>query len=592
MFETLPSPKYRDDIDGLRAIAVIAVIVFHYGHLPFGYLGVDIFFVISGFLITGIIHRESREGRFSIVNFYLRRIRRILPLVSVTCIVALGLGALCMLPDDLENLSQSVIATNFFGNNVLQAWTTKNYWDIANEYKPLMHTWTLAIEEQFYFVYPLIFVVLGRKRIGWLPYIVGALAAASLALFLIDFPAFQKFYFLQFRFYELAAGGILALLLQGRIVRHGFAAPLLVVLIGLLVLPAGLFPFDDLRLILTVVVATLVLGTANTSAALVGRALTHPVVAYIGKISFSLYMWHQVVLAFARYAVFQELTPTVLAGLTVLIFAVSALTYTFVENPFRNKKRVSTPIVLAAVAAAFVATTAVSLQIYRNAGVIRDVPELGIVRTDAQRGMHAKYNARVGQFDRPFSDSQRPIKVLVVGDSFARDWANVLLESSIAPDIEISYARVKADAKIIERSVHADVVFASTAGGRPIDLTGVEPAKVWWVGPKNFGNSSGYFYNRRGESYCQQRTEMEHGIAELDQHLQQSYPLRYINLIEAVIDEQGTVPVFTEDCKFISQDTRHFTSFGAAYFSQLLEEQIRTIIESCRSDQSQAPAGP
>ena len=162
----ISSRGYRKDIDGLRALAVLPVIIFHLGYMPNGYLGVDVFFVISGFLITGIIYREVLENRFSILNFYLRRTRRIIPLVSFICVFSLLIGCFFMLPDDLENLAQSVIATNFFSNNILPVITTKNYWDILNEFKPLMHTWSLGVEEQYYLFYPLIFVFLAKKGLN------------------------------------------------------------------------------------------------------------------------------------------------------------------------------------------------------------------------------------------------------------------------------------------------------------------------------------------------------------------------------------------------------------------------------------------
>jgi peptidoglycan/LPS O-acetylase OafA/YrhL len=123
---------YRHDIDGLRTIAVLSVIIFHFGYLPYGYLGVDIFFVISGYLITKIIDTETRSNKFSIKQFYLRRIRRILPLVLVITIIAIAIGFFVMLPDDFENLVQSIVATNLFSNNILQFITTGNYWDVVN----------------------------------------------------------------------------------------------------------------------------------------------------------------------------------------------------------------------------------------------------------------------------------------------------------------------------------------------------------------------------------------------------------------------------------------------------------------------------
>ena len=128
--------KYRNDIDGLRAYAVIAVIIFHLGFLPNGYLGVDVFFVISGFLITSIIYKELTNNSFSIWKFYERRIRRIIPLLLFITTTAFGFGLILMLPDDLENLAQSVVASNFSANNILMLITSADYWATKNEYKP------------------------------------------------------------------------------------------------------------------------------------------------------------------------------------------------------------------------------------------------------------------------------------------------------------------------------------------------------------------------------------------------------------------------------------------------------------------------
>ena len=161
---------YRKDIDGLRAIAIIPVILFHLGYLANGYLGVDVFFVISGYLITGLVYNEVEENKFSILKFYERRIRRIFPLVLFTTAIAFILGLIFMLPDDLENLCQSVFASNFSANNILMKITSADYWAVKNDYKPLMHTWSLGIEEQFYMLYPLIFFFLkGDKKTFILP---------------------------------------------------------------------------------------------------------------------------------------------------------------------------------------------------------------------------------------------------------------------------------------------------------------------------------------------------------------------------------------------------------------------------------------
>ena len=151
---------YRAEIDGLRAVAVFPVIFFHAGFELFsgGFVGVDVFFVISGYLITSIIIKEKEEGTFKLVNFYERRIRRILPALYVVSICCIPFAWKFMLPDPLENFGQSLIATSLFSNNILLT-LTSGYWDLAVEFKPLIHTWTLAVEEQYYFIFPLFLLI-------------------------------------------------------------------------------------------------------------------------------------------------------------------------------------------------------------------------------------------------------------------------------------------------------------------------------------------------------------------------------------------------------------------------------------------------
>ncbi len=210
------SKTYRTDIDGFRAIAVISVILFHLGYLSNGYLGVDVFFVISGYLITGIVYNEVNENSFSVLKFYERRIRRIIPLVLFTTLISFILGLIFMIPEDLENLSQSVFASNFSANNILMKITSEDYWAVKNNYKPLMHTWSLGIEEQFYVLYPLIFFFLkGELKRFILPLLL-LLTALSLILFFMSNNISAKFYFLQYRFFELSIGGICAIYFNKR----------------------------------------------------------------------------------------------------------------------------------------------------------------------------------------------------------------------------------------------------------------------------------------------------------------------------------------------------------------------------------------
>jgi len=572
--------EYRNDIDGLRAISVIAVILFHFGYLPRGYLGVDVFFVISGYLITGIIWRELDGDNFSIVNFYVRRIRRILPLTTAAVIVALLIGLVVMLPDDLENLSQSVIATNFFSNNILLAATTANYWDVINEYKPLMHTWSLGVEEQFYFLYPLLIFVVGKRYIKWFLPLLTMLAIASFGLYQGPFSDYQKFYFIQYRFWELASGGIAAIALKDKHLNGGKWLSLsATIFLGMLFVVKFSWLPQSVYLIGAVVAAICILVAGNGKGARSENfLLTNLTLVAIGKISFSLYMWHQIFLAYARYTWVQKFSVGQIAVLTLLILATSILSYRWIEQPFRDKRRVGLKLLLAGLFILTTATTVGSYVIYQRAGILREYPELGISTQGVQRNLHNKYNDRIKEYDRDFTTADK-IKVLVIGDSFARDWANVLLESSVANAIELSYlARIDNLAVLAKRAEQADVIFYSQPRLDTVKSLGLPLTKLWAVGTKSFGENNGVFYNYRGGNYFEQRTPIAAEFQNENAAMRNHWGNRYLDLISKVADPKGHVPVFTPDHKFISQDCRHLTKFGAQYFAELFEQEIESIL--------------
>lgn len=574
--------NYRNDIDGLRAIAVLVVIFFHFGFFSNGYLGVDVFFVISGYLITSIVYKESREGHFSVIDFYLRRIRRIIPLVVLTLTVALFIGVIVMLPDDLENLAQSVVATNFFGNNILQLITTRDYWNIVNEYKPLMHTWSLGVEEQFYFVYPILFLILGnRKKIRYILPVLVILSLSSLALFLFYFDVNAKFYLIQYRFWELSFGGIGGILAVDKNINGKYKFVFLLSLIGVMFLEAA----NEILTLFTVFATLgLLLLSNNKQDKLSSFILENKIMVFIGKISFSLYMWHQVVLAFYRYTLSDSITTTSTIVLSIIIFILSTISYYFVEQIFRDKKKISLKVLLVIVIILSSLTTLFALYIYKNAGVLHDVPELEISKNNVKRNMHSLYNDRIYEMDKDFSNTAK-IKILIIGNSFARDWANILLESKYKSKIEISYVFDAYQCfSINSRISKAQYIFLSASNEAPshLDLEkiindfNIDEKKTWIVGTKNFGKNNGSIYNKRGDSdYCDQYIFMREGYFEENVKMKNRWRDKYIDLIGLVINKDGKIPVFTPTCKFISQDSAHLTHAGALYFSYLIENKIK-----------------
>lgn len=590
----------RKDIDGLRALAVLTVVFFHLGWLKFGYLGVDVFFVISGFLIISAMYAQARAGRFSIVRFYLKRVRRILPLVLFAQALTLLVGVAVMLPDDLENLAQSVVATNFFANNVLQYITTGNYWEVVNEYKPLMHTWSLGIEEQFYIIIPALFLFFQGAKTKVAFIFVLLLSVLSALLLFLPFQESSKFYLLPFRFFELGLGGIVAIFALNSadlMQRLGKFAWVMWSLLLLLLLPLPIL--DAGRLVLVVCLTALLLGI--NSNAMEGSndvfsrwCFQNPVVVWIGKISFSLYIWHQILLAFGRYFVLDHFGLAATAVFFVLLFLLSTLSYYLLEQPFQDAKAVGTSTLLWSTGVLFVCTTCAALYLYAISGILRSVPELDIdahqqvINTGSGKSnTHIAYNARVYGWDRPFSTSgEHKIRVFVVGSSYARDFSNVLSESHFGPKLEIVYSSdlpLAADART--RFAQADYVFFSDQPRAKIEALaqeyGFSMDKVWNVGPKNFGFSNGIFYNLpRTANYFQLRTPVRPGFIEKNAAQKAQWGERHIDLLALLIDKDGKMPVFTPEHKYFSQDCVHLTHSGAKAVARLVD--LERIFRSAR----------
>lgn len=573
--------NYRRDIDGLRAIAVLAVIIFHLGYLPNGYLGVDIFFAISGYLITKIVYQETLDNRFSIINFYLRRIRRILPLVLFATMTALIIGLFVMLPDDFENLCQSVFATNLFANNILLLITSGDYWAIVNDYKPLMHTWSLGVEEQFYLVYPVIFLFLNGKRMRFILPVLIVLTITSLLFFWLSKNDASKFYLIQFRFFELSLGGLGAIIFKDKTVNIKYSIVLLIIVLAILLFNFPLTASVKLLLIIFSSVGLLISGNNNIEYRSI--LLENKFIVGIGKISFSLYMWHQIIFAYTRYFIKEEFGMLDSIILIVIIFILSIFSYFVIEQPFRNKNLIKTKKLLLIISISCLFICSTSFYLYTVGGVIFDIPELELYKSDirkinhgSRRNIHNEYNAKIYDLEKDFTNNGK-IKVLVIGDSFARDFTNVLLESRISNQIEISYVfDINASRNISKKLNEAKFVFFSDLEIGKLNVLKeqfhIDAKKIWNVGPKSFGTNNGIFYNKkRDNNYCSQRTHINQEYFERNSLLKKQWGERYIDLIGSIVDKENKVPVFTPECKFISQDCAHLTRAGAVYFAKLLD---------------------
>lgn len=579
--------KYRHDIDGLRAISVLSVYFFHCGFLPNGYLGVDVFFAISGYLLTRILYQSTNDKKLNLLEFYVRRIRRILPLSILASGVALATGYAVMLPDDLENLAQSVIATQLFSNNILLAITTRNYWDISNDYKPLMHTWSLGVEEQFYMLYPLLFLFFARTSLRYaLPTIATLTAGSLIANFSQNQSSAAQFFYLPYRFWEISAGGLIAIIaVQNRQILSN--SRLKTAALGLLALTlfTDLIPASaNLKRLIAISSSLILLAPPSPSPLGSGWAvylLSLKTPRFIGKISYSLYMWHQVFLAYSRYTVTQSFSLSFSLCTLAILIIISYLSFVLVEEPFRNPQKTSRVFALTTICATCVILSSAALYIVSVSGIVRDVPELEVSARNTIPNQHIQYNERINSLDQSFEGNGK-VKVLVVGDSFARDWCNVLLESAFKDHVDLTYAYSQETGwNFTQRVLEADVVFLATKSaptpsyeqklGIPID-------KLWIVGTKNFGYNSGLFYNYRGYDFLEQRTKVRESVVDLNNRCKAIYGNRYIDLIGLLIKPDGTVRVFTPEGKFISQDTVHLTRAGAEFIGRLLHQKLDAIL--------------
>ena len=344
--DPLSAIRYRRDVDGLRSVAILPVLLFH-AHVPGfsgGYVGVDIFFVISGFLITGIIAREIDAGRFSILRFYERRFRRIVPALSAMVLAVLAASAWLYFPGDLGGVPPSALAATIFASN-LWFFTDTGYFAGGADVKPLLHTWSLAVEEQYYIGFPILLMLLARFAPRWRAAVVGGIALLSLVLAILmqrDTSGFT-FYLLPTRAWELFAGALLALgavpAIRARWLREGIAWG------GLSAVAFAVLSYDRSTVFPGVAALPPVLGAAAMLHAApgtsIGRLLSMRLFVGIGLVSYSLYLWHWPLIVFTEYA-----TDLSLSGVTRLIviaasLAAAVLSWRFVERPFRDPARFS-----------------------------------------------------------------------------------------------------------------------------------------------------------------------------------------------------------------------------------------------------------
>lgn len=341
---------YRKDIDGLRAIAVLSVILFHAGvsFIGGGFVGVDVFFVISGFLITSILIQEKESGTYSLTNFYERRIRRIFPALFLIIAVTIALSWLYFLPKDMYEFAQSLIAVPFFSSNIL-FWKSSGYFDTDSELKPLLHTWSLAVEEQYYILFPIFLSLtwnIKRNRMISL-FIAIILMSLILSIWGSYYKPIAAFFLLPSRIWELGLGALTAfycLKKEPQVISNlyrqiGSLSGLVLIFASVLLYDANT-PFPGLYA-LPPTIGTILVILFSTPDTLVGKTLGAKPLVAIGLISYSAYLWHYPLFAIYRYDSLIEPDQTILLVLSALSLILAYFSWKFVEIPFRKKGAIS-----------------------------------------------------------------------------------------------------------------------------------------------------------------------------------------------------------------------------------------------------------
>lgn len=346
--------QYRAEIDGLRALAVLPVILFHAGFEFFGggFVGVDVFFVISGYLITSLIINDINKDTFSIVNFYKRRARRILPALLFVMFVCLPFAWLILIPSELKDFGQSLVAISIFSSNIL-FWIESGYFDAAAELKPLLHTWSLAVEEQFYILFPVFLTItwhLGIKKISFFLLIVfvGSLGLAEWSSNQIDNQKLVSaaYFMIPTRAWELLAGVFIALYLKNYNFFKSKTLNEILSLIGFSMITYSVIvfdkntPFPSFYTLIPVVGSSLIILCSVQKTVIYNFLTLKPIVG-LGLISYSAYLWHQPLLAFARNSVLDQISEIIILGICFASLIFAWISYRFIETPFRNNRLTS-----------------------------------------------------------------------------------------------------------------------------------------------------------------------------------------------------------------------------------------------------------
>ena len=573
---------YRHDLDCLKGLAIMAVVLYHAGWCKSGYLGVDLFLVLNGYLVVPKVMNEIETERFSYFHFLEKKIFRLLPLVLLVSGLSLAVGYWGMLPHDLRFLSEESVAASVFMNNVLQAVTTQNYWAAIYQ-KVLMHTWFLGVLVQFYVVFPLLMMLMRRQmKVGLV-----ILTVLSLALYLLPIDSIgNKYYLLHYRFYEIAIGGLLAIKpvkVSAPIKYISLCGLILMIFFGDFTIGERVMPYNlvggsntiresflprEVMVLLTVLFAVLscVYDCSENRWTFFSRQ--SKIVAPLGRMSLSIFLWHQPLFAFYRYFFADELSPVILCCLIGITLFLSVLTYYIFEKRITINKKSRVCLIIS-----FLIVNTFALWIYQKGGIVRDIPELDIREGKTDPMIFEKYTDRIYQYDHEFVPDNPKKKILVIGNSFARDFANILLESPMRDSIQLSYHYAFIDCPLTRIRQCDRIYFFGWKHEVPDDVWQnlKRGTDIWGIGTKNHGTGNGIFYKfRHHDEYFSQKVTIRVDFHAVNCILKEEWQDKYVDFLSLTLHSDSSVPVFTPDHKYITYDGRHLTPSGTRYYSRLL----------------------
>ncbi len=610
--------KYRDEIDGLRALAVVPVVLFHAGFELFsgGFVGVDVFFVISGYLITSILIDDIQNKQFNIVKFYEKRARRILPAMFFVMLSCIPFAYIFFNPLQFREFSQSIFAAAMFLSNFF-FYIKADYFGLSAEEKPLLHTWSLAVEEQYYLLFPLFLIFTWRFGKNNVFLMIVVIAAVSLLLSEWGWRhnAAANFYLIPTRAYELLAGSVAAIVIQ----KHGILNNNMLASVGLAVIIFAIFlfdettPFPSIHALVPVLGAMFVVLFAGQKT-FVAKVLRIKLLSWMGLISYSVYLWHQPALVFAKAAIGNELGHEHFLILFSGIIGISYISWKYLESPFRNPDIISRRQIFVLGISFFLmfSTFGLSIHFMNYQTIGRFQLNSGILYAtdfDLLKRESIAFTEQYAYEDMSDFESSK-FRLLIVGDSIADDFTAAVRISTELNDIfevrHLNYDDLCFDPhyssnecttwrnNFVEKSSlfeQADVI-AVVVGLHPeSDIASVAydfrtfRDKMILVGSAHFNDPFEVFQNvNNSEDLGVLLADNKH-VPTLESNsrarvILQGVEIGFVSLYDFVCANENYCEAADSDGTLLIFDTAHRTRAGIEYLSEQLSENYRVIFQN------------